>query len=103
EREDEGAARKGRPEAVHAVDSVAGSGSGGGVTAARLPSGCPHASLPDAWNETLRPCPILLVVVPKRLPHHSLLGAKAEGDEEGHRDTVGGACNPVGNHEGLAQ
>ena len=38
EREDERAARKGRPEAVHAVDGVAGSGIGGGeITAARSP------------------------------------------------------------------
>jgi len=45
EREDERAARKGRPQAVHAVDGVAGSGIGsGGLTAAGLPSVGLHCS-----------------------------------------------------------
>ena len=58
--------------------------------------------LPDAWNKTLSPSYVRLVVLPKLLQHHALLGAKTKGEEEGHCDTVGRARNPVGNHEGLA-
>jgi hypothetical protein len=58
--------------------------------------------LPDARNETLRPCRVRRVFVAKLLNHHSLLRAEAKRAEDRERDQVRRTCHPIRDDERLA-
>ncbi len=58
--------------------------------------------LPDARNETLRPCRVRRVFVAKLLNHHPLLRADAKRAEDRERDQVRRTCHPIRDDERLA-
>ena len=58
--------------------------------------------LPDARNETLRPCRVRCVFVAKLLNHHPLLRADPKGAEDRERDQVRRTCHPIRDDERLA-
>src|SRR5580658_333755 len=58
--------------------------------------------LPDARNESLRPCRVRRVFVAKLLNHHPLLRADAKRAEDRERDQVRRTSNPIRNDERLA-
>src|SRR5207302_1369514 len=55
--------------------------------------------LPDARNETLRPCRVRRVFVAKLLNHHPLLRADAKRAEDRERDQVRRTCRPIRDDE----
>src|SRR5260370_37419397 len=58
--------------------------------------------LPDARNETLRPCRVRRVFVAKLLNHHPLLRADAKRAEDRERDQVRRTSHPIRDDERLA-
>src|SRR5688572_26539207 len=58
--------------------------------------------LPDARNETLRPCRVRRVFVAKLLNHHPHLRADAKRAEDRERDQVRRTCHPIRDDERLA-
>ena len=58
--------------------------------------------LPDARNETLRPCRVRRVFVAKLLSHHPLFRADAKRAEDRERDQVRRTCHPIRDDERLA-
>src|SRR5208337_2580708 len=68
----------------------------------RTAPGAGKYCLPDARNETLRPCRVRRVFVAKLLNHHPLLRADAKRAEDRERDQVRRTCHPIRDDERLA-
>src|SRR5256885_9406430 len=68
--------------------------------ALRLVTGKYH--LPNARDETLRPCRVRRVFIAKLLNHHRLLRADAKRAEDCERDQVRGTRQPIWDDERLA-
>src|SRR5215471_8241226 len=60
------------------------------------------SGLPNARNETLRPCRVQNVLIAKLPDHHSLLRVQAKRQEHCERNQVRRTCNPIWNYERLA-
>src|ERR1044072_8699065 len=57
---------------------------------------------PDSWNEQLRPRHVCRVFVAECLEHHPFLCTDTKCEENPKRHQVRWPCNPVRNHERLA-
>ena len=92
-----------RPEGVivgHLKPGIS-DGEKGGPAVARWQATA-HSPSPNGGDQALRHGHILLVLLPKFLEHHPLLGSDTESDEESRRDAGGQARHVVGENERLA-